>query len=172
MKHTTSATSCCPCWTWCLKGGPQRPSASLIHGLCPRGHRCTPAPTILWNDKLGFKILGLKTYCKQTHHFCETLWLHRACIHLMALSDSYTHFDNCSKKRDCCWVFVPIWITLVIEGTLGLLPIFMKLTFCIGCVGLFLRRIIFRISARDNWLKMEMEKGSCFCLQIQIKAEC
>lgn len=138
MKHTTSAASCCLCWTWCLKGGPQRPSASLIHGSSPRCHRRTPAPAILGNDKLGFKILGLKTYCKQTHHFCKTLWLHRACIHLVALGGYLHTLVTAIKMRDCCWVCVLIWITLVIEGTLGLLPIFMKLTsFWTGFIGLF-----------------------------------
>lgn len=63
--------------------------------------------------------------------------LHLACILLLWLCEAtYTHFHYYNKKRDCCRGLVLIWIALVIEGTLGPLPIFM-ISLLHGCAGLF-----------------------------------
>lgn len=145
MRHTPSAASCCPCWTWCLKGGPRQPSASPIHGWRPRGQPHTPPPSILWTDKLSLKILGLKTHSKQTHS-CLPDHETASCLHppVVALwGDTHIHYYN--KKRDCCRGLVLIWITLVFEGTLGSLPIFMT-SLLHGCAGLFFFYLILALS--------------------------
>lgn len=72
--------------------------------------------------------------------------LHLACILLLWLCEAtYTHFHCYNKKRDCCRGLVLIWIALVIEGTLGPLPIFMT-SLLHGCAGLFLKNLILALS--------------------------
>lgn len=137
MRHTPSAPSCCPCWTWCLKGEPPQPSASPILGSHPRGPPAHTSTLILWKDKLRSKIPGLENIPSNT--FMSA----RPCVCIVPASSCHgsqrlaTHTFMNSIKRGTAAESLPCFGLHWWWKELEVFSLYLWLFFFfIGCIGL------------------------------------